>query len=81
MQQALAEDPADAADDRIGDDVLRLVFAALRRAGCFLRPPLELEALRGLDLRLAEDGMECAGDGARDGGDCRTQARAHAARA
>src|SRR5690348_7344533 len=28
LQQALADDPSDAADDRIGDDVLRLVFVA-----------------------------------------------------
>jgi len=45
LQQALAEDPADAADDRIGDDVLRLVFIACH-------PVLSTEAQVALTLRL-----------------------------
>src|SRR6478735_8257409 len=45
LQQALAEDPADAADDRIGDDVLRLVFVACH-------PVLSTEAQVALTLRL-----------------------------
>ena len=45
LQQALAEDPADAADDRIGDDVLRLVFIACH-------PLLSTEAQVALTLRL-----------------------------
>lgn len=45
LQQALAEDPADAADDRIGDDVLRLVFVACH-------PLLSTDAQVALTLRL-----------------------------
>jgi RNA polymerase sigma-70 factor (ECF subfamily) len=45
LQQALTEDPADAADDRIGDDVLRLVFIACH-------PVLSTEAQVALTLRL-----------------------------
>jgi RNA polymerase sigma factor (sigma-70 family) len=45
LQQALAEDPSDAADDRIGDDVLRLVFVACH-------PVLSTEAQIALTLRL-----------------------------
>jgi len=45
VQQALADDPADAADDRIGDDVLRLVFIACH-------PVLSAEAQVALTLRL-----------------------------
>src|SRR6478609_7106175 len=45
LQQALAEDPADAADDRIGDDVLRLVFIACH-------PVLSTDAQVALTLRL-----------------------------
>jgi RNA polymerase sigma factor (sigma-70 family) len=45
LQQALAEDPSDAADDRIGDDVLRLVFIACH-------PVLSTEAQVALTLRL-----------------------------
>ncbi|HSR64310.1 MAG TPA: RNA polymerase sigma factor [Xanthomonadaceae bacterium] len=45
LQQALAEDPAEAADDRIGDDVLRLVFIACH-------PVLSTEAQVALTLRL-----------------------------
>ncbi|NUS38190.1 MAG: RNA polymerase sigma factor [Lysobacter sp.] len=45
LQQALADDPADAADDRIGDDVLRLMFVACH-------PVLSTEAQVALTLRL-----------------------------